>query len=119
MASAEEYYVKNINNTSDPRYQGRLHESECEYWIKMWKKAQGWKDTDVAYCSRHGCSENDGTDGAHVQFKRDAEAGDIWWIIPMCRGCNNSDEELRVTKMAYDSKIPHKSPPETYKCSKQ
>src|SRR5690349_5291675 len=63
----------------------------CPSWIIHWESAIGYA---ASRCSNVDCDETDDLVGAHVY--RENEGGDNCYIIPLCRSCNNIEDEFEV-----------------------
>ena len=75
--------VKNLNGTTNntpPR--------GYTTWRAWWEEKKNRKFSD---CSLSGCSTG-AVVGAHVQK---VYGGNEWYIVPLCRGCNNRSSSER------------------------
>lgn len=81
------YKVKNLRGTSDnfPR--------NSATWLEHWEKQTGKR---AVYCHASGCFEygRESLVGAHV--KRCDISDRTWYIVPLCRGCNQRTDEFMV-----------------------
>lgn len=77
--------VKNINGTSD-------YGAPAPYytWITYWR---AFKGNSPMFCPRCGRYMTDPV-GAHVQ--KDSSWDKHWYIVPICRGCNNANTSFNV-----------------------
>lgn len=73
--------IKNINGTSEKT-------CECGSWINHWEKFSG--EELPSKCPVIGCN-NKPEVGAHVQ--KDEKNDNNWYIIPLCKNCNNKKGE--------------------------
>ena len=78
--------VHNLNGTAD-------NEPGAPFgsWIAYWRY---YKGSVPAYCPRRGARLTDPV-GAHVQ-KDKIYADRHWYIVPICRGCNNANTSFYV-----------------------
>jgi hypothetical protein len=75
--------VKNLNGTTQ-------RTCKCGSWLKHWENFGGCFAT---ICSVDGCN-NDAEVGGHVQK---VGSDNKWYIIPLCKSCNNKrGEELEI-----------------------
>lgn len=82
-----ECLVKNLNGTSDREPKG------FNSWKEFWEDKKG-KSFD--YCSNLECCEIAEV-GAHVQ-KVGYEESKEWYIVPLCKGCNNKSNKFKVDR---------------------
>lgn len=70
--------VTNINGTSD-------NICSCGSWLKHWKK-YNMAGQNIPYICP-ACGQNLTEVGAHV--KKYNSSDDSWYIVPLCKSCNN------------------------------
>lgn len=77
--------VKNLNGTRDKEPSG------YDSWIEYWESNVEYKANK---CSRCGCNNCKDLVGAHVKkvYGEDYKH----YIVPLCKGCNNLDDEFIV-----------------------
>ena len=80
-------YIKNLNKTKDK-------ECECDSWITHWEKHRGMA---AEKCSIYNCKETNLV-GAHIKKVKDDGKH---YILPLCRGHNNSNKEMYITIFTY------------------
>lgn len=73
--------VRNINGTSTRKPTG------FRSWKEFWESK---KKEPFTFCAREGCY-NAAEVGAHVQRVR-AGASKEWYIVPLCKECNNQKD---------------------------
>lgn len=81
--------VKNLKGTADnsPPY-------GYGSWVDFWSSKKGVTPTFCRKCGTSGTIINDIV-GAHV---KKVAAGNEWYITPLCRPCNMSDDEFLVNE---------------------
>lgn len=79
--------VRNINGTSDRKPIG------FDSWKEFWESMKG---ESFLFCSNRRCIKVAEV-GAHVQ-KAGLGASKEWYIVPLCKGCNNKTIEFEVYK---------------------
>lgn len=74
--------VTNINGTSD-------HDCSCGSWLKHWENYNYLGQKRPLICP--ACGSPFVEVGAHVQ--KHASADEKWYIVPLCKGCNNKPRD--------------------------
>ncbi len=85
----EPTYVKNCNGTSD-------NLCSCKTWLNHWNNYSG---ISIYICSNKLCKSKKKKDlvGGHVRHL-DNKYDNNWYILPICRDCNNSSEYILIDK---------------------
>lgn len=79
--------VRNINGTSKRKPKGFIS------WQAFWEEKKG---EEFMVCSNKECWHLAEV-GAHVQ-RIGYRTSNEWYIVPLCRGCNNKSIEFEVLK---------------------
>lgn len=80
--------VKNIHGTSKERYT-KSYPREYNSWIDYWKDKCEYPCP--SFCANSECLNNVEV-GAHV-IKEGCENDRKWYIVPLCKKCNNPNNE--------------------------
>lgn len=80
-------FVRNINGTSNRKPKG------FNSWKDFWEH---YKNEEFFICSNRRCL-NLAEVGAHVQ-KVGSSSSKEWYIVPLCKSCNNSTDEFAVSR---------------------
>ena len=76
--------VNNINGTSQ-------NECSCGSWLRHWEI---FSNLHANYCGESSCIEKSDLVGAHVL--KDNSADKKWYILPLCKKHNASNEALEI-----------------------